>query len=259
MHRIPSIPTHPVQLTPEQALLSPVAAGFSAHTQGWPWVFWWCAIFLGVNTILFALFYEETKYIVVTSGLVTPHIACSDDLAQKKDDVAVATSPSTPVTLHTADGEAPLYQGFNPNIPLKSYRQRLAFVTKSPGTLGGFFRHSWQPFVILFTFPAVAYTSIQFGTVLSWFSMMAVTESIYFSGDPYHFTTVGIGLLNIPPFIGSIVAALYAGPLSDWSIVWLAKRNKGAYEPEMRLYLIVFPVIVGPIGMFTYGYTLAKV
>lgn len=88
---------------------------------------------------------------------------------------------------------------------------------------------------------------------------MAVTESIYFSGDPYDFSTIGIGLLNIPPFIGSIVAAFYAGPLSDWSIIWLAKRNEGVYEPEMRLYLIVFPVIIGPIGMFTYGYTLAKV
>lgn len=28
------------------------------------------------------------------------------------------------------------------------------------------------------------------------------------------------------------------GPLTDWGTVWLAKRNKGVYEPEFRIFFI---------------------
>ena len=49
--------------------LAPVCAGYSAVKQGWPWIYWLCAIFLGVNFLLFVFFYEETKY-VATFGVI---------------------------------------------------------------------------------------------------------------------------------------------------------------------------------------------
>lgn len=46
---------------------------------------------------------------------------------------------------------------------------------------------------------------------------------------------------------------------SPGSIVWFTKRNNGMYEPEMRLYLATFPALVGPAGLFLYGYSTAAV
>jgi hypothetical protein len=47
--------------------------------------------------------------------------------------------------------------------------------------------------------------------------------------------------------------------VSDWSILFFAKRIKSIYEPEMRLWLAIFPVFVGPAGLFLCGYSLAAV
>ncbi|KAF4625944.1 hypothetical protein G7Y89_g12217 [Cudoniella acicularis] len=58
----------------------------------------------------------------------------------------------------------------------------------------------------------------------------------------------------MPAFIGCILGFIWGGPLSDWSILYFTKRNNGIYEPEMRLYLAIFPALIGPVGLFLYGY-----
>lgn len=158
------------------------------------------------------------------------------------------------------DPEACASAGFlNSDIPLKTYRQRMVLVTPSEGSLTTFLHHMYQPLVILIQFPAVAFTALQFGAMLAWFSVLVTTESSYFSADPYKFSTIGIGLLNLAPFVGVLIATVYSGWLSDWSIQMLAARNKGVYEPEMRLYLAVLPAILTAAGLFLYGYSVASV
>ena len=39
-----------------------------------------------------------------------------------------------------------------------------------------------------------------------------------------------------------------AGPLSDWWIVWMSRRNRGVYEPEFRLFFM-FSLL---LGAFSY-------
>lgn len=144
------------------------------------------------------------------------------------------------------------------SIPKKTYRERMALVTNTPGTLKEFLRHLYQPLIVLCTLPAVTYTAVQYGAALSWYSIIGTSSATYFPAAPYNFGTVGIGLLNLPPFIGCALSAIFAGPLSDWSIQVLAKRNKGIYEPEMRLYLITIPTLLVPLGIFIYGYSVAN-
>jgi len=92
-----------------------------------------------------------------------------------------------------------------------------------------------------------------------WFSILATTEATYFSLPPYNFSAIGIDLLQLPAFIGCVLGFLWGGLLSDWSIVWFTKRNGGIYELEMRLYLATLPALLGPIGLFVYGYSTAAV
>lgn len=70
---------------------------------------------------------------------------------------------------------------------------------------------------------------------------------------PYNFNSSQIGLMSLPSFIGTTLGSLVVGPLSDWSVVRLSRRNNGIYEPEMRLWLMVPFVIFVPIGALMFG------
>lgn len=59
---------------------------------------------------------------------------------------------------------------------------------------------------------------------------------------------LGIGIGN---FLGIGVVA----KTSDATIIKLAKRNNGKYEPEMRLPLCLFFGFLIPVSFFWYGWT----
>lgn len=64
--------------------------------------------------------------------------------------------------------------------------------------------------------------------------------------------------MGLPGFIGILLGALICGPLSDWTIIRLSKANKGIYEPEMRLYLILASIPFLVAGVLTTGIAMDK-
>lgn len=232
---------------PHQAYLGPVASGYIVDGQSWRWLYGWCAIGLGISFISIVFFYEDTKYIPTLTGrsTATNNTQAQEPVDDGKDDFLTTVTTRSPTIDYTK--------------PLKTYRQRMALLTTTPGSLSAFLRHIYQPFVVLFTIPSVFLISIIYSALLAWLSLILVTETAIFNMPPYNFSASAVGLLYLAGFTGSIFGALYGGPLSDWSIVYLAKRNGGIYEPEMRLYLSLFPMILGPGGIFLYGYTATNV
>lgn len=110
----------------------------------------------------------------------------------------------------------------------------------------------------MFIFPAVAYTALIYGSLLAWFSVVVSSYSVYFTLPPYNFSSAGIGLLNLGPFIGSVFGSIYGGILNDWLIIRLSRRNKGVYEPEMRLWSALPAVILLPGSLLMIGLTMAR-
>ena len=211
---------------------------------------------MGITFFLILFFYEETKFSVptISGSLPSRENIKSEENSPTKDvesSIAHVVSSTTPDQSRVA--------GINPHIPLKSYRQRLSIMTNTPGNTSTFIRHVYQPFIVLCLFPAVAFTAIQYGFGASWIAVLATTQATLFPAPPYLFGPSSIGLLNLPPFIGSILGSVWGGPLSDLSILWLARRNKGVYEPEMRLHMMIIPALATPIGLFMYGFSVAKV
>ncbi|RMZ82503.1 hypothetical protein DV737_g1993, partial [Chaetothyriales sp. CBS 132003] len=231
------------------AFLGPVASGYVVVSQGWRWIWWWCVIFLGITLLLISVFFEESKYILLIVGGRTEtgrgesrkdsasHSTGQDD---KKPDLTLTTERSLTV--------------LDPNIKLKSYRQRLALITKTDASV---IHHLYQPIVVLFSFPAVTYTALTFGSTLAWFAIMTSVQATYLILPPYNFTAVSIGLMNLPPFIGSCLGFFVGGIMSDRSILWLARRNRGIYEPEMRLWLALPSALLLPAGILMFGFGLA--
>jgi hypothetical protein len=217
-------------------------------------MYWWCAIFLGINLVVFLFFYEETKFIAPSIG-VAPCPSRTNNGSAKHNDENSVPDLALPATGSLETGQ----HGIDHSIPMKTYRQRLALMTITPGGWGKFFKHMYQPILLLFMFPAVAFTALQLGSLLSWYAIMVTTQATYFALPPYSFGPIGIGLLNIPAFVGGLLGFIWGGPVSDYSIVYFAKRNKGVFEPEMRLYIAIVPALTSPIGIFLYGYTTAEV
>jgi hypothetical protein len=168
----------------------------------------------------------------------------SKDTKQADDD-ALASNPgiARTVTIH-------------PDIGLKSYRERMAWLTVTSESM---WPHFYQPIVTLFTFPAVAYAALTYGSTLAWFAIMTSLQASYMLYPPYNFNAIGVGLMNVAPFVGAMLGFPVGGWLSDKSILWLSKKNGGIYEPEMRLWLALPCAILIPGSILMFGLGLAHV
>jgi hypothetical protein len=62
------------------------------------------------------------------------------------------------------------------------------------------------------------------------------------------------GLAYLGIGVGNFMSITFVAKTSDATIIQLAKRNKGVYEPEMRLPLCVFFGFLIPISLFWYGW-----
>lgn len=229
--------------------LAPVAAGYCADSQGWRWIWWWTAIFLAITLVIMVFFYEETKYTLRIPSLRI-RSDDGDDVQYPKDKQEEAEQDLEQIPTQANGRTSEAY-------PKKTIRERLALRTLTPGGSRSYLGLVWE-FVYLLRFPTVAYTALMYGTSLAWFSVILTTLSTYFTLPPYNFTPSGIGLLNLAPFIGSLIALIISAS-NDWIILQLAKRNRGIFEPEMRLWLALPGVVLAPAGLLLFGLSLAKV
>ncbi|RMZ81716.1 hypothetical protein DV737_g2418, partial [Chaetothyriales sp. CBS 132003] len=233
--------------------LAPLAAGYVTASQGWRWVWWWTAILIGGFLVLMFFLYEETKYdCQAIEGLQSISRSSRDEV-----DGDMEEKPSLPKDANTTvvpHQEIALTKvEIDPTIPVKPYWKKLALWSPSSDAFRFLVRHCYQPFLILWNIPAVLYMSILNGAMTVSAIMPITVYSIYMTLPPYNFTPEQIGLLGLPAFIGTLLAALICGPLSDWMILRMARRNGGIYEPEMRLWMILAFIPFMAAGLLMFG------
>ncbi|KAK4862522.1 hypothetical protein LT330_002655 [Penicillium expansum] len=142
----------------------------------------------------------------------------------------------------------------NLTIPQNSWRKRLALVTPTPEPI---WPHFYSPFCVLI-FPAVAFAAVQYAAGVAWLTATSSVLSLAFPEPPYLFSPAQIGYTSAGPLIGNILGAVYGGFLGDRSILYYAKRKRGYYEPEMRLYILHLPAIFMAGGLFMFGATISR-
>ncbi|KAJ6090078.1 hypothetical protein N7467_005294 [Penicillium canescens] len=194
--------------------------------QGWRWRWMWTTTFLAVNNlVLVCFFFEETKYIPNRAG-------------RKPEEPRNKTEESKPQNAsyehldQMANHPSPEAESIVPRPnPLS---KRLAIITNpmSPSGITSTFL-----FKILFTFPCCC-----------------------LRGHHIRVTTrlVRLGLFMISALIGAILGTIVGAPLNDQSILWLARRNGGIFEPEMRLWMGLPGSLVATAGVLTFGLGLSR-
>ncbi|KAJ5090617.1 MFS general substrate transporter [Penicillium argentinense] len=237
------------------SFLAPIGAGTQATRQGWRASYSTMGVFNAIFFVLFIIIYEETKYTPVIVGRSEP--AATDENVEidllddpdKKTTYPSVTKASVSVEPSTHHHE------LDPTIPLNSWRERLALFTPTSEPIWPYY---YRPFYVLFTFPAVMYSGLQYAAGVMWLTIMPSVIALVFPLPPYNFTPEQIGFMSIGPFIGNLLGSVYGGVLGDWSILFFARQNKGFYEPEMRLYILHLPILTMTGGLIMFGVTLDR-
>ncbi|KAH6995224.1 major facilitator superfamily domain-containing protein [Ilyonectria destructans] len=240
--------------------LGPVAAGYVAVSMGWRWVFWLCSIFMGVICVLMIFFLEESKYIAPPLTGFEVGTGQDDHLTKVSSINKLPLNQSNSDNTDTVPNQSRRLVDIDTTIPMKTYWERHTFWSVDSQAIEriSMWQQIYQPFQILVAFPGVAFAALQYGFAIAMLAILAVTQSALYAAPPYNFSTAGVGNMNIPPAIGSLLGSLFGGPLVDYLIVQIAKRRGGIYEPETRLWLFLIPGLSMTIGCLMYGLTIAK-
>lgn len=86
--------------------------------------------------------------------------------------------------------------------------------------------------------PATFWCFLTYGIASLLLVLVSATSSLIFNRS-YGFTAKQTGLVSISPLVASILMSLVAGYIADFLAVFMARRNKGVFEPEHRLILML--------------------
>jgi hypothetical protein len=234
-----------------------MAAGAQATRHGWRSSYETMGIFNVILFLCFLFLYEETKYVPL---LIAQTGTIEEEDVQDPDTKDTNCTKNIPDSASIAKGPTVIEQArshhiLDPTIPRNSWRTRLALITPTPEPL---WPHFYRPFGVLI-FPAVAFAALQYAAGVVWLTVLSNVLALTFPMPPYLFTPEQIGYSSAGPLIGNILGAVYGGFLGDRSILYYARRNKGYYEPEMRLYILHLPAVFMAGGLIMFGATISRV
>ncbi|KAF4844120.1 putative MFS-type transporter [Colletotrichum siamense] len=237
--------------------LAPTLAGIQAASMGWRWAYYTVGIILTILFLLFLLFFEETKYVPVSVGVSTvgdPDLQETQNKLRKAKSNATASPPANHKQLFEKRGDQDVEQ-IMPPVPLPNkYRQRMRFSTPPEEPLLSTYIAPFKMAV----FPHVVFSAIQCANAVAFLVLLTSINSIVFAAQPYDFSTAGVGLMLIGPFIGNMIGSVYGGIFGDWIVVRLARKNRGIFEPEMRLYVLFVPALLMGVGVAIFGITVDR-
>lgn len=217
--------------------ICPMVAGFVNDSLGWEWIPYLFAIIFAFGIVGSFFFLEETMY----------HREDTESIGGFQKTVGTRTS-SESSSSESADETV---------YPKKTFMQRLALFNPKQCRKNIFLPSVYRPLVILFKFPTVAFGGVIIASSLSWFSVMTATVADVY-GNTYGMSNIGLSLMYLGPFVGSIFVFWVGGQCSDWICLKLARRNKGLREPEYRLFVGLTGIILNPLGMWLYGMCAAR-
>ncbi|MCJ1464337.1 hypothetical protein MMC07_002950 [Pseudocyphellaria aurata] len=238
------------------AFFTPVVVGKITHTIGWQWSFYLIAIFSSALLPLVILFVPETAY-RRASSLNTDYVV-GQSFSNTATEKSIRTSASQPDSI-----ENRLSERENPRLTSRAddhaippgvsfARSLLPFNGRK--TDENFFKLVLRP-LPLFFHPAVFWACLIQGALIGWTVMIGIVLAAIFSGPPLWFDEVKTGYMYTGPFVGAILGFLIAGLLSDWSTKIMIRRNKGVYEPEFRILLVIPQLVFGCAGLYGFGIT----
>lgn len=248
------------------AFLTPVIVGVVANKIGWKWSFYMVAIISGALLPVCFFFCPETAF-VRSSELDNDQFTDEKQAAAARvsakpvqsDVSGDSTGENSPQPSHTAlhaghgtsDAETARIRHV-PTTPTSYWRTLLPFNGRKSDE--SFFKLFFRPFP-LFAQPGILWACLTQGTLIGWTVFIGITLVAILLGPPLFFNDMKAGYMYAAAFIGALLGFVLCGVLSDSSAKWLTKKNKGVYEPEFRILLVIPQLLFGGIGLYGFGWT----
>lgn len=202
--------------------------------------------FAGIVAIFLFVFLEETNFKRDTEPVkpeeTATHITSTSAYDKEGDKssaiVKVADTHDIRVGVHAYDRIVSPYPGPRP--------WNMFTVSKYAG--GILLRGIVYPFLML-PLPITLFTGLIFGIYQIFFNCMAALSSGVLSAEPYNMAPTSVGLTFLSPFLAIVPGAILGGWVCDRWTVRCARRNGGVSEPEHKLWLMIVPTILSPLGL----------
>ncbi|KAH6681434.1 MFS transporter-like protein [Halenospora varia] len=227
--------------------ITPIISGYVIVALGWEWSFWLLAIAFGVLLIAVVFLFPETSFDrsqEIARPFSSPSSSTNID-PRESTEKKVTDLQSTPVAetpqLGTSNTQRARWQNILGvqhgafNSPTRILSALVAPLT-------------------LLAHPVVIWSCAMWSVVFTWVIIIGTTASQIYAAPPFSLSTTSVGnLVGIAPLIGSIPGTVLAGWTCDFLSKKLAIRNKGVYEPEFRLWVMVPFVLSFAVGSFGLG------
>ncbi|EEH37126.2 hypothetical protein PAAG_07544 [Paracoccidioides lutzii Pb01] len=110
----------------------------------------------------------------------------------------------------------------------------------------------------LILFPAVVFSTFIYGSFFTWLVVFSILSTNIFTSPQYGLTPSQVGLTNLPLLGVGLFGTPLSGAIADWLVCFMARRNKGIYEPEFRLILMIPATILSTVAFLGYGLSIHK-
>lgn len=225
------------------AFLTPVFVGMISKHLGWQWSFYLLAIFMGIGFLAIFFCVPETAY--SRAKVLNTDVTGNQNIS----------SPSPPESLRSDEKELQTR-----SEPVRSVRGTRDSYTQQLRIFNGrksddsFFKLLLRPFPLYFH-PAVIWGCLMQGVIIGWTVMVGVVISYIFLAPPLFFSEEKVGKLYTGAFVGAMIGLLLSGAYTEVVTNFMVRRNRGVYEPEFRLLLVIPTLIFSAIGLYGFGIT----
>jgi MFS family permease len=225
--------------------MTPIISGYVIVDLSWRWSFWLLAITFGVLLALVVAFFPETTFdrdTIPASSTTSINNVDIESLKPVNNDKPLSDQGETPETQTGIISKR-----------ASLWRRALGIEHLEIKNQTRIIQHCIMPFFLL-RHPAVIWGCIMWSVTFTWVIIQGAVATQIFSAPPYNLSPTSIGnLIGIAPLIGAALGTFFGGWASDFVSQALAVRNKGIYEPEFRLLVIVPALVTMIIGGFGLG------
>ncbi|UCK57641.1 hypothetical protein AFCA_000557 [Aspergillus flavus] len=240
------------------SIIGLVAGGYISDGPGWRWAQWVVSIAEGVLIVAFFFTFEETLFprFLFTSSqtlstnkattLAQSDAALEDEIATMKD-----KGPVIADTVSVEEGTA-MNTPAPSQFPKRTFREKLRLWVYYPQDHTSYWTYFKRPFFLL-KFPNIVIAGVifAFGCTSGIVTNNTISETL--SAPPYNFTDGQTGLVYISALVGSVIG-YFTSVFGDKIVIYLARRNDGIKEPEMRLWALVPCFFYAGLGYEIYGW-----
>ncbi|KAK6463835.1 putative major-facilitator-like ion transporter [Scheffersomyces coipomensis] len=268
-HQLGSVLTVYILATSVGTFLGPLIAGFIVQYAGFRFV-GWIAVFISIGLLIVIVFaleetvFDRTTFRGVIQGFAptageansAPSLTYDD---KKQDSKELTNEEISFEDAQKADEKLTLNKAitYGANDPPKSYWKSIQLITPAKNLKGWGIKQYISQLLLLFKvflYPPVIYSGCVWGIQSALLTFYLTVEDDEWYDPPYNYGNVGVALMNIPTLIGAVIGCFFAGKLSDWFSIWMAKRNNGIQEAEFRLWFLFLPALIAPVGLILFAY-----